>query len=776
MVYDEWAETLQCEANNYPGQGYIASFTVNWLPGMATDFRDVVFSDSFSARLPFWVKSYTAGVSASFDVKLGQSSTFFLHYGNPAAVSASNGNDTFEFFEDFSSGTLDTSKWNQLNTAVIENGSCKIGATSNLFCNISSKVTFGEGYTVVMRANIPNAHGSHDGAGFFVFDAGGAVVNMIACISAWDSPQHAYSYINTVASSRVSITDYSGSYHVYEISRKGSGYTALKVDGTTVVSNQSGSYTGSSSIGGRCYEANTYTYIDYCYVKKYVATEPTITITRSLSSKQPVTFKYIIPNVTGGLYRESCVFIPSVKHSLDMVNIQLHRSSGACLSSIFEGVSYLRHCRRAASSFVDEIYSDIRQKNIAFNRKASMSTSVRLNEHRNTHSERTSGIYVHSPFTEKGSRNFYTYRYHTGQGWFIPEPVCKVTVVRHLEVNAGMSIPTPAVMVKRYYWGYVANRTSSSYIGSPNIIASCEYHLNRDALAEIPSIVINASPDSGRETGGYVSSVYVKGSRLVDNHMSSGMYLSQIGLKARFNSDIHRESSIEVYPVLSSATRSGSFNRVSGSSILIIGFGVAGEVLTDRITAVYMGDVSVKAERILHAVRESALECSEPCVIAFGATNADMPYPPFDIDIDKTDFIITVDQPEYGVVLDKGLFYAVIRDGLTMIEITQYDTDTFSANIYDTDPITGESRAMPLAGKTVKAVLKGGSPDTTVIVDCVVVEAGKVEIDLTSSDTSVVGKYFLRFVILGDGYRKEIPENRDDYLEVQINDASYPTI
>ncbi|MHA1435751.1 MAG: DUF2341 domain-containing protein [Candidatus Heimdallarchaeota archaeon] len=42
---------------------------------------------------------------------IGFIATFYLYYGNSAAVSTSNGDNVFEFFEDFSGTSLDTTKW-----------------------------------------------------------------------------------------------------------------------------------------------------------------------------------------------------------------------------------------------------------------------------------------------------------------------------------------------------------------------------------------------------------------------------------------------------------------------------------------------------------------------------------------------------------------------------------------------------------------------------------------------------------------------------------------
>lgn len=78
---------------------------------MTRDFRDVRFSTAQGAALPHWRESYSEGVTSTFWVKLPALETGInFYYGNGQAVSASDGKNTFELFDDFDS-TLDTGVW-----------------------------------------------------------------------------------------------------------------------------------------------------------------------------------------------------------------------------------------------------------------------------------------------------------------------------------------------------------------------------------------------------------------------------------------------------------------------------------------------------------------------------------------------------------------------------------------------------------------------------------------------------------------------------------------
>jgi hypothetical protein len=173
------------------------------------------------------------------------------------------------------------------------------------------------------------------------------------------------------------------------------------------------------------------------------------------------------------------------------------------------------------------------------------------------------------------------------------------------------------------------------------------------------------------------------------------------------------------------------------------------------------------AGRVLELNREMSGSVLTPEILAaYIAHYADRPITrPFFAELDKLLFYA-----EYS----KPLYFAVIRDGDTMFEITQLDSDTFTGALYDTDPVTEERRLFPLTNCTVKAVLKGGIHSTTITKDCTILGDGSVRFALTSADTAVPGSYSCKFIVLGqDGFRKELPESLSDVQKIRINDKAY---
>jgi hypothetical protein len=116
-----------------------------------------------SGLLPYWVESYTAN-SMTVWVKRsiandGDDHTIYVYYNNPNAGSASDGNATFMFFDDFSG---DLSKWSTPPSGVvIENGALKIpaGADSAYYLNtLYSLTSFNpQGTAIEMRTKISGA-------------------------------------------------------------------------------------------------------------------------------------------------------------------------------------------------------------------------------------------------------------------------------------------------------------------------------------------------------------------------------------------------------------------------------------------------------------------------------------------------------------------------------------------------------------------------------------------------------------------------------------------
>jgi len=86
-----------------------------------SDGSDLRFYDGSDTELSYWIENWNPSGTSTIRVKVPTASTtdIFMYYGNSSASSVSNGNNTFEFFDDFSG---DLSKWDTGNQVLESNG------------------------------------------------------------------------------------------------------------------------------------------------------------------------------------------------------------------------------------------------------------------------------------------------------------------------------------------------------------------------------------------------------------------------------------------------------------------------------------------------------------------------------------------------------------------------------------------------------------------------------------------------------------------------------
>jgi len=97
--------------SNHPGNGIQAKIVINWQTGMKYNFDDIRFNDDNGSKLNYYIESYTNGDSATVWLKLTSSSNIYLRWGSGGS-SESDGENVFEFFDDFNGAAYNSSgKW-----------------------------------------------------------------------------------------------------------------------------------------------------------------------------------------------------------------------------------------------------------------------------------------------------------------------------------------------------------------------------------------------------------------------------------------------------------------------------------------------------------------------------------------------------------------------------------------------------------------------------------------------------------------------------------------
>lgn len=100
---------------------YQHKLILTWLPGMRNDFRDIRFAQLNGVKCDYWIESYTSRSSAIVWIEVPTTGQNWLnfYYGNGRAISESNGTNTFIFFDDFNSASIDSTKWDIISTTGI---------------------------------------------------------------------------------------------------------------------------------------------------------------------------------------------------------------------------------------------------------------------------------------------------------------------------------------------------------------------------------------------------------------------------------------------------------------------------------------------------------------------------------------------------------------------------------------------------------------------------------------------------------------------------------
>ncbi len=121
-VWNSWNYRKQIVINNTPNPDSLINHQL--LITLPTNFpythannngSDIRFANTAGATLNYWIEHWTVNGTSSIWVKIdsipaNSLTTIYMYYGNPNATNQSNGTNTFEFFDDFTTNTIG-SKW-----------------------------------------------------------------------------------------------------------------------------------------------------------------------------------------------------------------------------------------------------------------------------------------------------------------------------------------------------------------------------------------------------------------------------------------------------------------------------------------------------------------------------------------------------------------------------------------------------------------------------------------------------------------------------------------
>lgn len=292
--------------NNSGGSltGYQIKVTVTFVATMNVDFSDIRFAYDNGTDIPYWLESETNSSTATIWIKLnlplyGTSpagdNTIYMYYGKPSATSASNGNDTFDFFDDFEGLSLD-GKWTvDANVAAYNVANSKVTITNvtsswGELKGIHASFPLANNYIVEVKdfsfsdANASAYPITIRGIGLYpASPAGWTSGNTVELNDSWAATFGGYeTYINgtnglVVSGSR---TDYYGTAQ-FKITKDGSDYVRIYIDGVEQIgsmtdpNNTTQIYLLLQAYSGTYHWNGTASY-DRVLARKYASPEPTV--------------------------------------------------------------------------------------------------------------------------------------------------------------------------------------------------------------------------------------------------------------------------------------------------------------------------------------------------------------------------------------------------------------------------------------------------------------------------------------------------------------------
>ncbi|VVB97701.1 Uncharacterised protein [uncultured archaeon] len=236
---------------------------------------DIRFTDASGNELSYWIEGWdydnrSAKVWVNVtSVPAGASAMIRMWYGNPSATSSSNGNATFEFFDDFN----DLSKWTVgSGTWSIVNGEAKHSAGSGGWDNIQRTESINNGI-LETRFRLINSSTLHHELGLFVRGTSVWDTTMIQCIIRIEDGNIWYDDYNVISETISVNTSYDKYYREIFI---------LNNANVSVIWDRLGNFTHTTThttqtlIGFRA--ANSESYIDWIFLRKYASQEPSVSV------------------------------------------------------------------------------------------------------------------------------------------------------------------------------------------------------------------------------------------------------------------------------------------------------------------------------------------------------------------------------------------------------------------------------------------------------------------------------------------------------------------
>jgi hypothetical protein len=259
---------------------YQVKLTITYDSDMQPDFDDLRFTSADgTTELSYWLESKTDSTTAIVWVKVPSlasgDNTLYMYYANASATTASNGDNTFLFFDHFDALPSAT-KWDITGTPAQGGSVVSIGSTTGSgYKRIQSKAKFGTNTAIRVLGIVSDYIASSNAEGFG-YDTGSLnTIAMFLCGYPTANTLNAYTYSASNYEGVNLGTSDSNKWFVWDIMRNGTTNVIFKKDGNIVATNSTHIPLLNSEVEIVSYTDDRWTSADWILVRKYVFAEPT---------------------------------------------------------------------------------------------------------------------------------------------------------------------------------------------------------------------------------------------------------------------------------------------------------------------------------------------------------------------------------------------------------------------------------------------------------------------------------------------------------------------
>ena len=247
-------------------------------PSQQDDGGDFRFTlDDGTTLLPLWVEKVegtspnrTAHIWVKVNADLSTDQNIYIYFGNANAENVSNGEETFELFDDFDGSSLDSNKWIAHESVTISESELFVSTGGSSYIPVRSKNTFDRNIAFVARARA-SSYGDYTIS--ILWDDDDGNLNTYSEHSYLSSNGLYWRHCTSGKSDylQYSLTPQSDVYYKLEL-RLTTTDIECYVDGNGAVNTNSDN-SGSKYLGFDCYDGSAARY-DWVLVRKYTVPEP----------------------------------------------------------------------------------------------------------------------------------------------------------------------------------------------------------------------------------------------------------------------------------------------------------------------------------------------------------------------------------------------------------------------------------------------------------------------------------------------------------------------